>query len=505
MDLNSKEVSRLLECAAAMSAAQEKVTGNSKLDMAGIMAALAMAKTDGEAGESRIRTGGVGGGPQKSFLHTKFRAVEEKMEENNLRTNKFENKINKDTSKMETGQVVRAERVKVEEETLTSSWAGQRSESLKNDFRAAKSVFNDNNATVKSSLPPINIGNNNYENIQIESPKPALPPRRPIFASKNNINNSNDCDTLPVLNARSHSEMSTKSSADIMSKEMKVQEREGNDDSKKDQQVPALKSSLGVAKFIRQAKNSSSETVQKTKNQGETISQHATKPVSEAKRMLENNLKSTKEETKTPRELLQGSPGTISKFLKVVEKMSESKEKATGNGRLDMTELVSALSEFQNTNKVTPVFSESSPSVMAPALPTSAPPPAPPLPSAPRSPPGGGGRQKEVSPHARTSSPEQLGNLRNNDKSLFLKSTLSQTPSYPEGNCSNKTQTPSFMEEKSSLLGELKWRLNGEDNFQDIGTKNRQFPLTIPNQDQIVNKLVYNQYRGMLNSYRSNK
>ena len=61
------------------------------------------------------------------------------------------------------------------------------------------------------------------------------------------------------------------------------------------------------------------------------------------------------------------------------------------------------------------------------------------------------------------------------------------------------------MEEKSSLLGELKWRLNGEDNFQDIGTKNRQFPLTIPNQDQIVNKLVYNQYRGMLNSYRSNK
>ena len=38
------QVSRLLELAAAMSSAQEKVTGNSKLDMSGIMAALAMAQ-----------------------------------------------------------------------------------------------------------------------------------------------------------------------------------------------------------------------------------------------------------------------------------------------------------------------------------------------------------------------------------------------------------------------------------------------------------------------------
>ena len=36
------QISRLLEYAAAMSSAQEKVTGSSKLDMAGIMAALAI-------------------------------------------------------------------------------------------------------------------------------------------------------------------------------------------------------------------------------------------------------------------------------------------------------------------------------------------------------------------------------------------------------------------------------------------------------------------------------
>ena len=40
------QVSRLLEMAIAMSSAQEKVTGNGKLDMTGIMAALALAQKE---------------------------------------------------------------------------------------------------------------------------------------------------------------------------------------------------------------------------------------------------------------------------------------------------------------------------------------------------------------------------------------------------------------------------------------------------------------------------
>jgi len=58
------QVSRLLELAAAMSSAQEKVTGNSKLDMSGIMAALAMAQEEG------VSSNGKG---QSSFLHGTFR------------------------------------------------------------------------------------------------------------------------------------------------------------------------------------------------------------------------------------------------------------------------------------------------------------------------------------------------------------------------------------------------------------------------------------------------
>merc|ERR1711971_254027 len=338
MDLNSNEVSRLLEYAAAMSAAQEKVTGSSKLDMAGIMAALAMARTRGEAEDTRVKT------PQQSFLHTKFKKPEEPVTVIPITVEKEERRG---------GQVVRAERVNVkeEEQRMTSSWTAEmRSESAKSNFSSAKSVFSsdNNNASVKSSLPPIKIRNsnnnnnnnnvnNNYENVEVDSPKPALPPRNPIWASKNNLDKSKDSDA--VMNARSHSGILTQSSLEnMMSKEMKVQERDVDDDNKK-HQVPALKSSLGVAKFIRQA---NIETAQQTKYQSEHISQHATKPVSEAKRIFENNSKTLKEEAKMPRggshsqpsdtcEGLQGSPETMSKFLKIVEKLSETKEKETGN------------------------------------------------------------------------------------------------------------------------------------------------------------------------------
>merc|ERR1719264_1139595 len=189
----------------------------------------------------------------------------------------------------------------------------------------------------------------------MDSPKPALPPRNPIWASKNNMDKSKDSDA--VMNTRCHSGMLTQSSLDNMrSKEMQVQERSEVDDDNKKHQVPALKSSLGVAKFIRQA---NIETAQQTKYPSENISQHAIKPVSEAKRVFENNAKSLKEEARMPRgssqksdnsESLHGSPETMSKFLKIVEKLSETKEKETGNGRLEMTELMAALNTFQTSD-----------------------------------------------------------------------------------------------------------------------------------------------------------
>ena len=57
------QVSRLLEYAAAVSSAQEKVTGSPRLDMAGVMAALALARQE----EVKTKTGG-----QRSFLHDNY-------------------------------------------------------------------------------------------------------------------------------------------------------------------------------------------------------------------------------------------------------------------------------------------------------------------------------------------------------------------------------------------------------------------------------------------------
>merc|ERR1712110_250412 len=181
-----------------------------------------------------------------------------------------------------------------------------------------------------------------------------------------------------------------------------------------------------------------------------------------------------------------------------------TKEKETGNGRLEMTELMAAMGNFQTSD-----IKDADSSVTK--VTQGAPPPPPPLSSPPHSPPlklqGGGDRhRKEVTPHARNGSVEQTENV----KSSFLKSTLSHTTSATEGNSTNKTQhnnksssSSLFTEEKSSLLGELKSRLNGETDFQEVEAKRPMAVVTNP--DQLVNKMVYNQYRGMLNSYRNNK
>ena len=51
-----------------MSSAQEKLTGNSKLDLGGVMAALALARQE-EASLSSVRG-------QRSFLHTNYNKSE---------------------------------------------------------------------------------------------------------------------------------------------------------------------------------------------------------------------------------------------------------------------------------------------------------------------------------------------------------------------------------------------------------------------------------------------
>merc|ERR1712137_88335 len=111
--------------------------------------------------------------PQQSFLHNKFKKVEEVKPVHIPITVEREENV-----KEERGQVVRAERVTVKEDhqkMTSSSWSSEkRSDSARSSFSSAKSVFSndDENDSVKSSLPPIKIGisnsnvNNNYENVQ---------------------------------------------------------------------------------------------------------------------------------------------------------------------------------------------------------------------------------------------------------------------------------------------------------------------------------------------------
>ena len=110
-----------------------------------------MARSRGEAEDTRVKI------PQQSFLHTKFKKPEEAV---------TVIPINVEKEERGRGQVVRAERVNVkeEEQRMTSSWtAERRSESAKSNFSSAKSVFtsDNDNASVKSSLPLIKIGNSN--------------------------------------------------------------------------------------------------------------------------------------------------------------------------------------------------------------------------------------------------------------------------------------------------------------------------------------------------------
>jgi len=85
--LDNAQVTRLLEIAAAMSSAQEKVTGSGKLDLSGVMAALAMANKQEGGNMVNMANKQEGGRTEKgrqSFLHGGWRPEEAKPENRRL-------------------------------------------------------------------------------------------------------------------------------------------------------------------------------------------------------------------------------------------------------------------------------------------------------------------------------------------------------------------------------------------------------------------------------------
>merc|ERR1719391_568620 len=77
--IHNAQVTRLLEIAAAMSSAQEKVTGSGKLDLSGVMAALAMAnKQEGGRAGFGAKTNQSESEGRQSFLHGGWRSEDGK-------------------------------------------------------------------------------------------------------------------------------------------------------------------------------------------------------------------------------------------------------------------------------------------------------------------------------------------------------------------------------------------------------------------------------------------
>merc|ERR1719208_480837 len=90
--------------------------------------------------------------------------------------------------------------------------------------------------------------------------------------------------------------------------------------------------------------------------------------------------------------------------------------------------------------------------------------------------------------------------LDNHAKSSFLKSTLNHATNNDKG-----TNSQTYSDEKNNLLGELKSRLNNEPTSPvSTQTLPRRNFVDNNNPDKVVNKMVYNHYREMLNSYKSN-
>jgi len=180
--LDNAQVSRLLEIAAAMSSAQEKVTGSGKLDLSGVMAALAMAnKQEGGRAWFGAKTNQSEEGTRQSFLHGGWRPEEGKPVQT-TRSN---------TSSEVSQQAVRSS------EGLAQFLNGLKGENQRSS---------DDPPSRKPSPPPIENNSNPLANqsflhsIRQEGQKGYSNQESNKYNNNNNANNNNS-NTMPVSNS----------------------------------------------------------------------------------------------------------------------------------------------------------------------------------------------------------------------------------------------------------------------------------------------------------------
>jgi len=212
---------------------------------------------------------------------------------------------------------------------------------------------------------------------------------------------------------------------------------------------PVLKSSLDIARFIKDQNKSS---------------------------RIDLMSSSTKLEKKTEKDKSVEDHKNVDMkhFLDSVEKISREKEKETGNGRLQMFELENLLKShlISDDNKADGVFfarpiSKADDQSVTEEDSSTSPPP-PPLPPRP-----------------------------------ITMASIKRTPIATEAR-------DTFIQDKNSLIGELKSRFNNDCEERPAITKPKVTKLetnidVVADPEKVVHKVAYNQYREMLNSYRRNK
>merc|ERR1712066_706692 len=315
MDLQSNQICRLLEYAAAMSSAQEKVTGSGKLDMAGVMAALARQ-------EEALPHTNVSG--QRSFLHSNYCNSNNSSNNNDISNNKSNNSSNNNdisnnksnsnsNSNYSTG-LVRAEYVRTSMEETAS--AGLRRDQAK--VSAGTRNYNEEQSSDSAQLSR----NTAVKNIVQSADLSARTGRKKVSECRAAFENM----TSNSSQAQSSISSSSSSLESSPRQDKKWLDQAGSG--------PSLKSSLGVAKYLRQANNECEKT--------------DTKIAVIQPRNTQETITGKYSQERQDRQDRQDKPGDMAGFLSVVEKLSEEKKRRTGNGRLDMSELLSALNDFQS-------------------------------------------------------------------------------------------------------------------------------------------------------------
>merc|ERR1711874_262145 len=379
MDTESAQVSRLLELAAAMSSAQEKATGNGKLDMAGIMAALALAQK--EEKDPRQREG------QNSFLHGSYQRDSSSLvraeyvkettfsEESEVTENrKVEREQRKKSFLYNNETVKRVERNEIVRDVTDDGKCGSnvtgihisskkstanhvQNKGLSNigERLATKMVNNENESFLHNNGRQVDVVLKDKESVTFGRKVAGYKAAFESMNSDSSVSSSNENSppsykkhetTAPLLLA------SSQNIAKFLTKqqtEMNSRSKEKDESNEEGLEERERITGIGNRKaFFESSGNTINQEGKKTIQPLKVESQSKNEAV------ITHKVNTMKTQPSLP-DLLDSSDVEVSRFLATVSTLSAEKEKKTGNGKLDMAELAAALSAVTKSGTSAPV------------------------------------------------------------------------------------------------------------------------------------------------------